>query len=54
LEDFDGVFKVQPALGKCLVAFGWIVGDAHNVIVSTETGSGNRVPMPDSVRVRCL
>lgn len=39
-KDQSSVFEVQAALGEGLVALGGIVGDAHEVIVSTITGCG--------------
>jgi hypothetical protein len=49
VEDSCGIVEVKSSVGQCPFAFGWIVGDAHGIIVYTKKSLGKR----DSRTVFC-
>ena len=42
IEDRCGILKIKSAVGQSPGMFGWIVGDAHRIIVYTTMGPGKR------------
>ena len=49
-EDLSCVFEVQASFCESLLAFDWVVGDPHAVIVSTTTARGKLGARPWCLR----